>query len=322
MDPLYFGIDVAKHKLDLATASKHLGVFENNNQGHRQLIQKINTLAAEAGLTPTAVLEASGGYERNPLKALLDAGVHAALVQPGCVRNFAKAGKIHAKNDAADAKGIARFAEVMKPRLAMKVPPAEEKLRSLQDRREQVIGDRVRESNREKQCPDASIRRRITASIKRLRKEEAKLDDQIDRIIREDELLAAKADRIQEVKGVGPRTAAVLLAHMPELGKLNRRQVAALAGLAPYDRDSGRAKGARSVFAGRGKVRKLLYMCAVSCSRHNPVLRPMYQRLLAAGKKPMVALVALARKLLTYLNSQVARLLDTERCLGAEGRYC
>ena len=321
MEPLYFGIDVAKNKLDLATATKHLGVFENNNKGHKKLIHVIHQHSTDKGCEPVVALEASGGYERNPLKALLDASVKAALVQPGRVRHFAKAESIHAKNDAVDAKGIARFAERIRPRLAQRADPAEEKLRFLHDRREQIVADRVRESNREEKCPDAAIRRRIVASIKRLRKEEKDLDRQIQELIRGDRRLKAKGEVLAAVKSVGPQTVAVLLSHMPELGRLNRKQIAALAGLAPYDRDSGKSTRPRSIFAGRGKVRKLLYMCAVNASQHNPVLRKVYLRLIEKGKKPMTALIAVARKLLTYLNSQMARFLDSERSLGSPGRF-
>ena len=320
MDPLYFGIDVAKNKLDLATTAKHLGVIENTAKGHRQLIQKVNLLAVKAGRDPHVALEASGGYERSSLEVLLDAGVTASLVQPGRVRHFAKAEQIHVKNDAADAKGIARFAERMRPRVAQKTDPSEKKLRALHDRREQVVADRVRESNRLETQQDREIAKLIRASICNLRKQEARLDEAIATLIKEHEPLEAKAQVLMEVKGVGVATAAVLLGHMPELGRVNRREAAALAGLAPYDRDSGKRHRPRSIFAGRAKVRKLLYMCAVSCSQHNPVLKELYQRLLANGKKPMVALIAVARKLLTYLNTRMARFLENEVVLGNPSR--
>jgi len=178
----------------------------------------------------------------------------------------------------------------------------------LRDRREQIVQDRVREQNRLETCPDPDMAKQIRQSIRRLQNQEKKLDKQIEQHLKEDPQLSAKADTMTAVKGVGDKTAATLLAHLPELGHVGRQQIAALAGLAPHPRDSGQWKGKRRIFGGRAAVRKALYMAAKSAARFCPVIRLFYQRLRDAGKPYKVALIACARKILIRLNTLIRTL--------------
>jgi len=303
MNPVYLGIDVSKKSLDLANANRYLGRFDNTPTGHRQLLKYIRALS------PTLVaLEATGGYERPVTEMLLDADIPVAVVQPKCVRHFAQSLKLLAKTDAIDAQLIARFAKATEPTAAVKADPDAVRLRALRDRRQQIVEDRVREQNRLESCADRQIQAELRRSIKRLARIEAQLDEQIDQCIQASAKLHAKAQVLQQSKGVGRQVAATLLAHLPELGTVNRQQIAALAGLAPYARESGRWRGQRTIFGGRAEVRRMLYLAAISAARWDPVLRPFYRKLLEAGKLKKVALVAVARKLLIRLNSTLAKL--------------
>lgn len=303
MNPLYLGIDVSKKSLDLANTDRYLGQFDNNTTGQRRLLKHIQALS------PTLVaLEATGGYERPVTQMLLDADIPVAVVQPKCVRYFAQSLKLLAKTDAIDAQLIARFAKATEPTPAVKADPHTLRLRALQDRRQQIVEDRVREQNRLESSADCQVQAQIRRSIKRLARLEEQLNQQIDQCIRASANLHAKAQALQQIKGVGQQVAATLLAHLPELGTVNRQQIAALAGLAPYARESGRWRGRRTIFGGRAEVRRMLYLAALTAARWDPVLRPFYRKLLDAGKLKKVALVAVARKLLIRLNTTLANL--------------
>lgn len=322
MHTSYLGIDVSKKSLDLASTDAYLGVFPNTPDGRRELIRRLRRHvtspgnaspgnAPSGGASPGGVLvavEATGGYERAVVATLRQAGVAAAVVQPGCVRHFAKSLKLHAKNDRIDAGLIARFARATQPRPAEEPDPHAARLRALRDRRDQVVEDRVREQNRLEACTDAGVAAGIRRSIRRLQTQEDRLDGQIGACIQESPTLRERAQRLQRVKGVGLQVAATLLAHLPELGRVNRQQIAALAGLAPYDCQSGQWRGQRRIYGGRAGVRKALYMAAISAARFDPSLRVFYRRLLDAGKLKKVALIAVARKLLVRLNSEMATL--------------
>jgi len=307
MKPLYLGIDVSKKSLDLASADRHLGRFPNTPAGHAQLILRIKERAPEL-----VALEATGGYERPVTEALLNAGVVAAVVQPKCVRHFAKSLNWQAKTDPIDAQLIARFAAATDPRPADRPDPDATRLRALRDRRQQIVDDRVREQNRLEACADRQVQTEIRRSIKRLRKLERRLDQQIDQCIERSERLHAKAETLERAIGVGRQVAATMLAHLPELGTVNRQQITALAGLAPYARDSGQWRGRRTIFGGRAEVRRMLYLAALSAARWDPVLRAFYRKLIDAGKLKKVALVAVARKLLIRLNTAMKQLLEQQ----------
>ena len=299
----YLGIDVAKKDLCLATSQKALRVLAHTNEGFQTLIQ----LLTQWG-NPHVILEDSGGDERALTDALHDAGITVSVVQPGCVRHFAKSLKVLAKTDAIDATVLARFGEATQPQPTEKTPPATRRLRALADRRTQLVEDRTREKNRHGSCPDRAIAQEIRRRIKPLTTLIEKLDLPVQELIAEEEVLAAKATALQTATGVGTQTACILLAHLPELGTLSRQAVAALAGVAPHPQESGNWTGKRRIDGGRKVVRKALSLAAKSAAQHGPHLAPFYQRLRAANKPYNVALIAIARKLLIRLNTLLKNL--------------
>ena len=298
--PVYLGIDVSKRTLHLATPEKFVGEFANLPGGHQQLITRLRDFHPAV-----IVLEASGGYERLVAEALQDAGMQVAVVQPACVRYFAKSLKVLAKTDRIDARIIARFGEATEPALTPQTPENRRKLRALSDRRQQIVEDRVREVSRLEACADHDIAAVIRQSIDHLKATEIQLDQQIEQLIQTDEEFQARAQIMQSNTGIGQKTTNVLLAHFPELGSLTRGQVAALAGLAPHARESGSWSGKRRIYGGRAAVRRALYMAAKTAARYCPVIREFYQRLREGGKPYNVALIACARKMLIHLNTQL-----------------
>lgn len=305
MNAVYIGIDVSKHKLDFADANRYLGQVPNTPKGHGRLVHLLRKQA------PTLVtFEASGGYEWLVVQTLHEAEIPVAVVQPACVRHFAKSIRLHAKTDRLDAVLIARFAQATRPRPSDAPDTDRMRLRALRDRRGQIVEDRVREENRLETCGDKDVRRRIKQSVRRLEKEEAALDKQIASCLQEAQTLQQPYRMLLESTGVGNQTAVTLLSHLPELGHVNRQQIAALVGVAPYACESGQFKGKRTIYGGRAEVRRALYMASLSAVRHDPVLREFYQRLVTAGKPKKVALIAAARKMLIRLNSNMARMLN------------
>ena len=294
----YLGIDVSKRTLHLAEPTRFLKEFNNSLEGHQTLIRWLAEKKPQL-----IVLEASGGYERAVCEAMQDAGLPVKVAQPGCVRNFAKSLKVLAKTDEIDAQVIAHFGEATNPKRTPQTPQIVRQLRALCDRRQQIVADRVREGNRLEKCADPGIAEHIEASIQQLRTQEKEFDEQIQALQRSDQDLNKKANAMLAQKGVGHKTVAVLLTHFPELGALDRQQVAALAGLAPYANESGKWKGKRRIFAGRATVRKALFMAARTAVVWCPVIKPFYQRLREAGKPYKVALIAAARKMLIRLNT-------------------
>jgi transposase len=270
----------------------------NTDAGHRQVIEHLKGLSV--GMI---VIESTGIYAVALVRALIVAGLPVAVVQPGRARHFAKSANIKAKTDAIDAVMLARFGEATKPRLYALPPANLERLRALSNRRDQVVEDRVREQNRLEACQDAGIAKEISKSITRLEKAEGELDRKIATAIDEDPVLAAKSDRMQQVPGIGLQTAAILLAHLPELGEVNRQEISALAGVAPYDHASGTHDGGRHIYGGRGRVRQALYVATLAACRFNTQIAEFYQRLKKNGKQEKVARIACARKLLIRLNT-------------------
>lgn len=294
----YTGIDVSKKTLHLATSEKFVREFDNTIAGVQALVDHLRKNSPEL-----IVLEASGGYERLACEALQDAGLPVSVVQPACVRHFAKSIKVLAKTDEIDAKVIARFGEATKPEITEKTPENVRKIRALSDRRRQVIEDRVRECNRMETCADAEILEQLRESIERLQQAENELNEQIDALRQSDPVFKGKSTVMMGQKGIGEKTANILLAQFPELGSLTRHQVAALAGLAPHAQESGSWKGKRRIYGGRAEVRKAMYMAAKSAARWCPVISVFYQRLRQSGKAYNVALIACARKMLIRLNT-------------------
>lgn len=297
-EKVYVGIDVAKAHLDVAWGQARWQ-FSNDGRGHQELVERL------AAMDPSVqvICEASGGYERALLVALERDGIDFSLVQASRVRQYARACGLLAKTDAIDAQLLARFGQAIAPPPSKAVPEAQRQLRELEDHRRHLVRLLVAEQNRRPQLSNktlVSLGRRLTSQ---LRKQIAQVEALLAASIEHDQVLAAKARKLTSIVGVGARTATLLLAQMPELGELNRREAAALAGLAPFNRDSGSLQGKRAIFGGRRAVRCGLYMAALVAARHNPILAPFYQRLRQAGKPPKLALTATMRKLLIALNS-------------------
>jgi transposase len=302
---VFIGIDVAKGELVTATPTSELCRGGNDPAGIRKLVAHLRTLVVDR-----VTLESTGCYGRAVTAALIAAGYQVAVVQPGRVRHFAASIGVRAKTDPIDAKVIARFAQATQPRPL--TPPSEAvlRLRALVDRRDQVLDMRIQDENRLETIADPLIAREVRANIARLRRIEERYAQQIAAAIEADEGLRAVGDRLQEESGVGLHTTAVLLAHCPELGQLNRQRAAALAGLAPYDRSSGTSERKRTIYGGRQRLRRALYLAAISAVRWNPTLKDLYANLRARGKPAKVALIACARKLLVRLNSLAAAVLQ------------
>jgi transposase len=299
---LYVGIDVSKRQIDFcyrrAGAPRQHGQVERTSKDLAKWAKQLARLQPK-----TVVVEATGGLERLVVAALAEAGVAVAVVNPRQARAFAQAIGRLAKTDPIDAALLAELAERLEPEARPLPSAAVQALRDLLSRREDLITMRTAERNRQGQAVEPRVRRSIAKVLRLLDQQLADIERELDDFFGSQPQLAGREQRLRTVKGVGPQTARTLLLEMPELGTMNRRQVAALAGVAPYNADSGQWRGRRKICGGRGAARSKLYMAALSASRTNAVLKPFYDRLIAAGKRPKVALVAVARRLLIHLNS-------------------
>ena len=295
---VYLGIDIAKAYLDAAIGTERCR-FTNDAAGLRELIKWVKQLKGSVQV----ICESSGGYERALVQALARAGVQISLVQANRVRQFARAAGILAKTDRIDAEVLCEFGKVMRPQRVTAATLAQEHLRELESQRRHLTHLLVMEQNRGARVSDVLVRRLNRSLINQIKKQIERLDQLIKEHIEQSQELSAKARKLTAISGVGARTAALLLAQLPELGQLNRRQVAALVGVAPFNRDSGRMRGKRAIYGGRRPVRHGLYMAALVAARHNPILRGFYLRLRAASKPAKVGLTATMRKLLIVLNS-------------------
>jgi transposase len=297
---LFVGIDVSKATLDVALLPSNASwSVPNTEPGIAELIARIH----QAG-TPTLVLmEATGGLERQALARLAAAGLPAMAINPRNVRDFARSiGKL-AKTDAIDASVLALFADRIRP--AWRPLPDEhtQALEALIVRRRQVVDMIAAEKNRLSSTPSRRVKKEIANHIKWLERQLHITDYDIDQAVKTSPAWKEKTDLLSSVPGVGRVTAVTLLTQLPELGTLGRKQIAALVGIAPFNRDSGTLRGHRAICGGRASVRRVLYMCALAAARFNPTIRAFYKRLRVAGKRPKVALVACMRKLLTALNA-------------------
>ena len=294
---MYVGIDVSTELLDVAASDAQQWQLNNDEGGYAALLERF------AALAPTlVVMEATGGLERALAAQLAAAGVAVRVVNARQVRRFAQAAGVLAKTDRIDARVLVRFAQAMQP--AERAIASEEQLalQALIARRRQLIGMLTMEKNRLSRA-HRGIQADLRENIRWLQKRLAKVDDDTGQALQQCGIWREKIELLNSVPGVAERTSASLLADLPELGTLNRRQISALVGVAPFNRDSGRWQGKRSVYGGRATVRSALYMATLVGARHNPVLRVFYQRLRHAGKPPKVALVACMRKLLVILNT-------------------
>lgn len=294
------GVDIAKSYLDAAVGTEKRR-FTNDALGHRQLIKWIKQMPRPVQV----ICEPSGGYERALIRAAVGAQLKISLVPANRVRQFARASGILAKTDCIDAEVLCAFAEAMRPGTISASQMEQEHLRELESQRRHLTHLLVMEQNRAARVSDACVRKLNRRLINQIKKQIDQLDLLIKDYIEQSQQLAVKAQKLTAISGVGMRTAALLLAQLPELGQLNRREVAALVGVAPFNRDSGKWRGKRAIFGGRRFVRHGLYMAALVAARHNPILRTFYQRLRATGKPAKVALTATMRKLLIVLNSSL-----------------
>ena len=297
---LCVGVDVAKSHLDWVLGSRgEVQRIPNTPAGVRRLVKQIGRLDFDR-----VVLESTGQYERALLEALEDQGVAVVRVNPVRARRFAEGMGVLAKNDALDARILALFGE--KADLVERPPksPRERLLGDLASRRRQLISMITAEMNRLEHAQGWAAKD-IHSHVRLLEKRVDRLDEEIDRVVAQDEKQRGDFERLQSVPGVGPKVARALLIDLPELGWLDRRQIASLTGLAPYARDSGQKRGSRSIHGGRSAPRTALYLAAMVGSRWNPELADMKARLREAGKPPKVILIACARKLLSILNAIV-----------------
>jgi transposase len=296
----YVGLDVAKDRLDYTVDGLRCDHVPNTVSGHARLLAALQALRGVR-----VICEATGGYERAIVAALLLAKLEVCVVNPGRVRAFAHAAGLLAKTDRLDAQLLRRFGEKVQPRLHAPTDPAALTLRELLDYRRQVSDQLVAARNR-RELAGPVLRARLEGQVAFLEKELTETDRLMQEHLDHDETLRRKAARLRELQGAGPVLTATLLAYVPELGGIDAPQLSALVGVAPFARESGRSHKARQVRGGRGVVRHVLYMAAVAATRHNPVLRVFYARLVAAGKPKLVALVAVMRKMLHVLNRLLA----------------
>jgi transposase len=298
--PCFVGIDVAKAQLDIALRpSGERWAVPNDTRGVTTLVDRLQTRH------PTLiVLEATGGLERAVTSALATAGLPVVVVNPRQVRDFARATGQLAKTDALDARALAHFADVIRP-TPRPLPDAQtQELRALLGRRQQLIGIRTAEHNRLAGTSER-LTKDIQAHITWLNERLGTLDNDLEALLRASPLWRANDDLLQSAPGIGPVCARTLLLELPELGTLNRQQIAALVGVAPLNCDSGTLRGRRMIWGGRAHVRTVLYMGTLVATRHNPRIKVFYERLLAAGKVKKVALTACMHKFLTILNSML-----------------
>jgi transposase len=296
---VFAGIDVAKATLAVALRpTGEVFTVANDAKGHRELVRRLASLPVER-----VAVEATGGYERGVLAAVLAAGVSVVRVPAHRARAFAVALGRSAKTDPIDAAMLAHLAEVSPAAPCQPQSPARDHLQALVHRREQLVSQRDDERRRAHQAVDAIVRSSVRRTIAWLQREIAQIDQRVAKAAVA--LDAAAANRLRQVPGIGPVTAATLLACIPELGQLDRRRIAALVGVAPFNADSGQKSGLRHIAGGRARVRRVLYMATLSAARFEPKLKDRYASLRARGKPAKVALVACMRSLIVGLNAMI-----------------
>ena len=296
----FCGVDVSKDRLDVMVLPEQQSFsVRNDAAGWAELVARLRGFAIAA-----IGLEASGGYERGAIRTLLAAGLPACQVNPFKLRQFARASGVLAKNDPLDTRMIASFVAIMPTRPAQPRPPAIERLIEMLAVRRQLNAEKVAE-NASRLLEDAMLQRLSRRRIARLAADIDRLDRRLVEITASDAALAHRYRLLASMPGVGLVLACTLIALLPELGTMSRKQVAALVGVAPFAFESGKFKGRRCIWGGRAPVREVLYMAAMSASNWNPVFKAFHKRLKAAGKLPKVAIVAVMRKIITTLNAMV-----------------
>jgi transposase len=300
MSDLVIGIDTSMAWLDVANHGvEEVWRIDNNETGWKTLVERLKGRRIKA-----VGIEPSGGYERGVAQALRKAGYSVRLVNPHRLRQYARALGVLAKNDRIDARLIARFTADL-PTREPRHDPLADQMADLVIARRQLLDDRISLGNQLRLARDPVITRLFKRRLKRIDADVLLIEQRLAQLVAQDQALAAKDKLLRSFKGAGPVLSHTLLALAPEIGQASRRQIAALVGLAPYDHESGVFKGRRSIWGGRAAVRNVLYMAALTAARSNPVLKAFHQRLIAAGKPPKVALVAVARKILTILTAML-----------------
>jgi transposase len=296
----FVGIDVSKDFLDVhVRPDDRQQRFAYDNDGLADLVEKLSQSPPQL-----IVMEATGGFEQRVVAVFAAQQLPVAVVNARRVRDFARATGQVAKTDRLDAAVLSDFAQKLQPPVRALPDESREELRGLLVRRRQMVDMITAEKNRQTTA-SKRIRRQIQTHIDWLQKRLIEIDDDLNSSIKSSPIWKAKDDILQSVPGIGPTTSTTMLASLPELGTLNRRAIAALVGVAPMNRDSGQWRGRRAIQGGRTSVRTTLFMCTLVATKHNPVIRSQYQRLLAAGKPKMVAVTACMRKLLTILNAMI-----------------
>lgn len=297
---IYIGIDVSKKTLDVDGYPQSCkNSFSNDEEGHRALVQALLPLQPKC-----VVLEATGGLEMGIASELMRAGISPAIINPRQARDFAKAIGYLAKTDQVDAIVLARFGEAVKPEARPLKSEELQKLEEILTRRRQLVEMITAEKNRKAKA-SPKMAKEISKHIEWLERHVKIADLDMGDAIKESPAWRAKSDLLRSIPGVGKVTVTTLLAELPELGQLNRREIAALVGICPFNQDSGGHRGKRRIWGGRATVRAVLYMATLVATKRNSVIKAFYQKLLAAGKMKKVALVACMRKLLTTMNAMV-----------------
>ncbi len=298
----FIGVDVSNKWLDVYVQPQGTSYrFANDEEGIQELVSMAKELEPD-----NVVMEATGGLERAVGASLSVAGVKASIVNPRQVRDFARATGKLAKTDAIDAQVIAHFAQVVNPQTRPVVDEQAEELSAILSRRSQLTGMLTAEKNRLKRAPRV-VRMRLKAHIAFLEKELKRVDKDLDEAIKGSSLWKEKESILKSIPGIGPVVSTTLITSLPELGKVSDKEVAALVGVAPFNRDSGAYRGRRKVWGGRARVRSALYMATLAATRHNPVIKVHYHKLLAGGKARKVALVACMRRLLVIANAMLRK---------------
>lgn len=297
----YVGIDVSKNFFDVCFGEDgKVAHFDYNPEGIKKCIERLVEFDADL-----IVMEATGGYEFELAANIQANELPVAVVNPRRIRDFAKALGQIAKNDRIDAKIIVKYAAKLKPPVMPKISKNARKIRALIARRSQLVSMRVAERNRLENVFDRSIAKSLNVILRTIDKQIAKIESDIRNCIERDPEMKARAEIVKTMPGIGETTASMIASEIPELGKLNRRQIASLIGVAPICRDSGMFKGKRMTGGGRQSVRKRLFMSTLVAIQHNQPIRNFYERLLKTGKAKMTAVIACMRKMITILNSML-----------------
>jgi transposase len=306
MMKLFVGVDVSKNNLDVYINGNNISVL-NNQKGFEKIYSALQKEVKRGNEMGLILCEPTGGYEAKMVKFMQEINMPIHVAHANKIRSFAKAKGILAKTDRIDAGVIAQYGETMKPEPDKRLHTAEEEfLGELMKRREQLIGDKIRESNRLEKEQSSSVTKSIKSHIKWLEKEIGKTEKEVNKL-RENKELNAKIELLKSVPAIGDVAAESLIAFLPELGLQDEKRIVALVGLAPFNRDSGQCRGKRCIQGGRANVRRLLYMSALCAVRYYREMKESYVRLRNKGKLPKVALIAVARKLLIVLNSVMSR---------------